>query len=219
MLFIKSLSELGLTDLALAGGKAASLGDSMSAGFLVPPGFCLTTDAYRAFVTANNLQTEILRLCKSINVSDLDSLAAVSARLRACFADGKIPPDLDAEIRSAYVRLGTIHSLSPAFPVAVRSSATAEDLPDASFAGQQDTLLNIIGEEAVLEAVRQCWASLWTGRAIVYRQREGILLEETAMAVVVQQLILADAAGVLFTANPLTGAQDEGVINASWGLG
>ena len=219
MQFIKALSKLGYTDLALAGGKAASLGELTRAGFPVPPGFCLTTDAYRAFVAANNLQPEILRLGSDASAGDPVLLETASASIRALFTAGQIPPDLASEICAAYAQLCTSHSALPTFPVAVRSSATAEDLPGASFAGQQDTFLNVTGEQAVLEAVRQCWASLWTSRAIAYRQREGIPPQDVTLAVVVQQLIPAEAAGVLFTANPLTGNRNEVVIDAAWGLG
>ncbi len=214
MPFIKSLAELGHADLALAGGKAASLGEFNRAGFPVPPGFCITTEAYRAFVEANILQEEILRLTGSMEADNPDLLDVVSDQIRSLFEAGEIPVELASEIRTAYVLLA-----NPQPSVAVRSSATAEDLPGASFAGQQDTYLNISGEEAVLTAVRQCWASLWTARAIGYRRREGILPDAVALAVVVQRLVPADAAGVLFTANPVSGARDEVVINAAWGLG
>ena len=222
MQFIKSLSELGYADLALAGGKATSLGELTDAGFPVPPGFCVTTDAYRTFVAANSLQAEIMRLSSDASAGDPILLETVSASIRTLFADGQIPPKLASEICSAYAHLSTSHSPLPTLgtsPVAVRSSATAEDLPGASFAGQQDTYLNISGEEAVLTAVRRCWASLWTSRAIAYRQREGILPQDVTLAVVVQLLIPAEAAGVLFTANPLTGDRSEIVIDAAWGLG
>ncbi len=214
MQFIKSLTELGSADLALTGGKAASLGELTRAGFPVPSGFCVTTAAYRAFVAANSLQATILRLSGSAEAGDLGLLDAASAQIRSLFEAGQIPPDLASEIRTAYRHLANPHSA-----VAVRSSATAEDLPGASFAGQQDTYLNISGETAVLAAVRQCWASLWTGRAMAYRLREGVPPETVALAVVVQHLVPAEAAGVLFTANPVSGARDEVVINAAWGLG
>jgi pyruvate,water dikinase len=214
MQFIKSLADLGRTDLALAGGKAAGLGELIGAGFPVPPGFCVTTDAYRAFVEDNGLKAEILRLSGSAGGDDPAMLESASAQIRALFEAGKIPGDLASEICTAY-----FHLANPYPAVAVRSSATAEDLPGASFAGQQDTYLNISGEEAVLAAVRQCWASLWTGRAISYRLREGIPPDVVALAVVVQRLVPAEAAGVLFTANPITGVRNEVVINAAWGLG
>ncbi|MFQ5857349.1 MAG: PEP/pyruvate-binding domain-containing protein, partial [Anaerolineae bacterium] len=221
MRYIKPFLELGPDDVALAGGKAVSLGDLTRAGFPVPPGFCVTTDAYRAFVAANDLRAEILRLSGAVKADDPESLETASAQIRALFAAGQIPDPLAAEIRRAYLQLINPQSAvrNPQSPVAVRSSATAEDLPGASFAGQQETFLNVLGAEAVLAAVQQCWASLWTARAIGYRLREGIPPEEVALAAVVQQLVPAEMAGILFTANPVTGARDEAVINAAWGLG
>jgi pyruvate,water dikinase len=130
------------------------------------------------------------------------------------FAQGSMPAEIATAIRQAYVALG-----GDDLSVAVRSSATAEDLPDLSFAGQHETYLNMRGEAMVLDAIKRCWASLWTARAIGYRARAGIAHEEVSLAVVVQELVLADAAGILFTANPLTGERDQVMINAAWGLG
>ncbi|MBC6449824.1 PEP/pyruvate-binding domain-containing protein [Actinokineospora xionganensis] len=162
-------------DLATVGGKGASLARLARAGQPVPPGFHVTTSAYRAFVAAG----------------------------------GEMPPGVASAILAAYGE----------GPVAVRSSATAEDLPDLSFAGQHDTFLNVTGPDALLDAVARCWASLWTERAVAYRAHNGVETDGVALAVVVQELVPADAAGVLFTANPLTGARGEQVINSAWGLG
>jgi phosphohistidine swiveling domain-containing protein len=182
-------------DLTTAGGKGESLGRLARAGLPVPPGFHVTTAAYRAFVAAHDLR-----------------ITGDEAEVAALFAAHPVPPQIAAAIRDAYAALG-----SPA--VAVRSSATAEDLPGASFAGQQDTFLDVRGADAVVDAVRRCWASLWTDRAVAYRQRAGIAPDEVALAVVVQELVDAEAAGVLFTADPVTGATDRMVVNATWGLG
>ncbi|MGO1048912.1 PEP/pyruvate-binding domain-containing protein [Crossiella sp. CA198] len=190
-------------DLATAGGKGESLSILVRAGIPVPPGFHISTTAYRDF-TAGPLTT-LIHAALTTEPEDAASTIA------AAFARAPFPASTAAAILSAYADLG-----SPA--VAVRSSATAEDLPGLSFAGQQDSFLNITGEEALLDAVRRCWASLWTARAIGYRARHGIT-GDLALAVVVQELVPADSAGVLFTANPVTGAQDEVVINAAWGLG
>jgi phosphohistidine swiveling domain-containing protein len=211
---VKTLSEVGPEALRLAGGKGANLGALIAAGFPVPPGFCLTTGAYRAFVSANGLQPAILRLAEGARVADGASLDSASAQIRALFAASRLPAELAAEIEAAYAALGR-----PPAAVAVRSSATAEDLPDMSFAGQHDTYLNIVGVPALLEAVKRCWASLWTARALGYRARYEVPSDELALAVVVQQMVPSEASGVLFTANPLTGKRMETVIDATLGLG
>jgi phosphohistidine swiveling domain-containing protein len=221
MLYVKPLTELSKTDLPLAGGKGANLGALLQGGFPVPLGFCVTTDAYRAFVEANQHQAVIEEICEGLHSNDLAALEAASTTIRGRFTDGKMPADIASEIRDAYADLNhTIaQSHNRSMPVAVRSSATAEDLPDMSFAGQQDTYLNIIGEEMLLEAVVDCWGSLWTARAIGYRARNGIAQDDVALAVVVQQMIPSEASGVLFTVNPLTGKRSETVIDATLGLG
>ncbi len=202
------------TDLAAAGGKGASLARLAQAGLPVPGGFHITTAAYREFVAANGLQPHILEALKEVDPLQPTTLEAASAAIYQRFTAASIPAGLAAAILPAYT------TLSAQYPaVAVRSSATAEDLPEASFAGQQETYLNVRGASALLEAVRKCWASLWTARAIAYRLRQGIAPQDVALAVVVQLLIPAEAAGVLFTANPLTGKRSEAVINAAWGLG
>ncbi len=214
MQYTQSLTELNRSDLPIAGGKGANLGALIQAGLPVPPGFCVITPAYRAFVEANKLEVEIRQILDATRMDDPAALEAASDSIRACFQRGELPPALADEIRGAYVRLQSTPG-----PVAVRSSATAEDLPDLSFAGQQDTYLNILGEPALLDAVIRCWASLWTARAIGYRARNQISHDEVALAVVVQQMVQSESAGVLFTANPLTGKRSETVIDATLGLG
>jgi pyruvate,water dikinase len=194
------------------GGKGANLARMARAGFPVPGGFLVTTTGYRAFVAANDLQAAILETVRGIDPANPQALEAASESIRARFAAGQMPADLAAAIAAAYTERG-------APPVAVRSSATAEDLPDLSFAGQQDTYLNILGTEALLDAVVRCWASLWTARAIGYRARNGIAPDDVALSVVVQEMVQSEASGVLFTANPLTGRRDEVVIDATLGLG
>ena len=210
--YIARLADLGRGDIDRAGGKGANLGELVRAGFPVPPGFVVTTNAYAAFVDANGLGPAILELAGR-PAPDPAALEATAAEIRRRFVAGTIPEPLGREIVRAYDGLGAGRA------VAVRSSATAEDLAEASFAGQQDTYLNVRGPEALLAAVRSCWASLWTGRAMAYRARQGIDPATVRLAVVVQELVDADAAGVMFTANPANGRRDEVVIGAAWGLG
>ncbi len=200
---IRALAELGRTDLAVAGGKGANLGELIRAGLPVPPGFVVTTVAYDRFVAANGLAAVIDRTL---------SEHRGGAPIREAFMAAPIPSDIEEAVLAAYQRLGL-------GPVAVRSSATAEDLPEAAFAGQQETFLNVIGREGLLDAVRRCWASLWTDRAIAYRERLRLDQRTVKLAVVVQSLVAAEYAGVMFTANPVTGARDEVVIDAGLGLG
>jgi rifampicin phosphotransferase len=200
--------------LEQVGGKGASLARLAAAGLPVPPGFHLTTAAYRSFVTENGLQEQILGTVSAAAADQPTSLEEASSKISRMFAQGSMPAEIVEAIRQAYIALG-----GDDLAVAVRSSATAEDLPELSFAGQQETYLNMHGEAMVLDAIKRCWASLWTARAIGYRARAGIAHEEVSLAVVVQELVLADAAGILFTANPLTGERDQVLINAAWGLG
>jgi phosphoenolpyruvate synthase/pyruvate phosphate dikinase len=194
------LDDVDRDDLPFAGGKGANLGALRRGGFSVPDGFVVSTDAYAAVVNAGGLETAIA-----------DGLAADDpAAIRAAFAAAPVPEAVRAAIAQAYAALG-------GGPVAVRSSATAEDLPGAAFAGQQDTVLNVVGEAAVVDAVRHCWASLWTDRAVAYRRRRGI--DDPQIAGVVQRMVDAEFAGVLFTANPVTGQRTETVVEAGAGLG
>ncbi|TMD50431.1 MAG: pyruvate, phosphate dikinase, partial [Chloroflexi bacterium] len=216
MPLVLALDDASAT-LEEVGGKGASLARMAAAGLPVPPGFHITTAAYRRFVTENGLQEQILAAVSGISAVTVDRPAALeeaSRQIGRLFENGVMPDAIAGAIRQAYAELG-----GGELPVAVRSSATAEDLPEMSFAGQQETYLNMRGEAMVLEAVKRCWASLWTARAIDYRARHGIAPQDVSLAVVVQQLVTAEAAGILFTANPLTGARDQVMINAAWGLG
>ncbi|MGO9777853.1 MAG: PEP/pyruvate-binding domain-containing protein [Terracidiphilus sp.] len=199
--------------LERVGGKGASLARMVAAGLPVPPGFHVTTEAYRRFVEENHLRDGILAAVVGAQANDPATLERASEQIQSLIAQGTMPNEIAGAIRERYSELGAD------LPVAVRSSATAEDLPDASFAGQLETYLNVRGGDAVLSAVQRCWASLWTGRAIGYRQRQGIRPEDVSIAVVVQRLVAAQVAGVAFTANPVTGARGEMMINAAWGLG
>lgn len=205
---VLDLAEIGAEMGDRVGGKAANLGELISAGVRVPPGFCVTTEAYDDVCRELDAHHDGLmeRLVADATVDD-------GERLRSLLAAAEIPEDIAEAIAHAYDRLGADT------PVAVRSSATAEDLPHASFAGQQDTYLNVLGHEAVLDAVRHCWGSLWTDRAIAYRAANGIDHRSVRLAVVVQRMVDAPASGVLFTANPLTGCLREAVVDANYGLG
>lgn len=202
---------VGLADV---GGKGASLSRLVEAGLPVPGGFHVTTRAYRSFVEANGLQDKIVAAAEAVGGGDPAAIDKTARAIRRMFARGTVDPETAAAVAKAYADLG-----GGDLPVAVRSSATAEDLPGMSFAGQQDTYLNIRGEAAVLDAVKRCWASLWTARAMDYRARNHIPPSEVSLAVVVQELVEADAAGVLFTVDPVTGASNRIVINGAWGLG
>ncbi len=198
--------------LRLAGGKGANLSKLTRAGFPVPGGFLLTTLAYQEFISANGLESRILAALPSQKDGTIETIEACSSVIRALFTGGSLPGGLVEEITRAYAGLGRP-------PVAVRSSATAEDLPETSFAGQQDTYLNVVGDDALLEAVKNCWGSLWTARAITYRLRNAVPQEGMALSVVVQVMVESQVSGVLFTANPLTGLRSETVIDATFGLG
>ena len=187
------LSTLGAQDLAVAGGKGANLGELIRAGFPVPDGFVITTDAYAAAASA-------------ASIDPTDPIAA-----RARLMEMAVPPEVATAVRDAYRALGG--------RVAVRSSATAEDLPEASFAGQQDTILDVEGEAALLDAVRRCWASLWNDRAVSYRTTQAVDERALGLAVVVQRMVPAQVAGVLFTADPITGRRRRAAIDAVRGLG
>jgi pyruvate,water dikinase len=200
--------------LETTGGKGASLARLAQAGLPVPGGFHILTSAYRKFIHTNQLQPQILAALAGVNTGQPATLETAARQIETLFARAPIPDEIAEAIAQAYNAL-----TQPATRVAVRSSATAEDLPDLSFAGQQDTYLNIQGQDAVLEAVKRCWASLWTARAIGYRIRNNIDQSAVSLAVIVQILVPADVAGILFTANPLNGRRDQMVINASWGLG
>lgn len=206
---LEQLGRPGSPGLPSVGGKAANLGVLAAAGFPVPPGFCLTTRAYQRVAAAADLD----QLLAELAGAQPDRLAELAAQIRSRLRGAPVPADIADAVTAAYADLG------PDQPVAVRSSATAEDLPFASFAGQQDTFLNVVGAQQVLAAVGRCWASLWTERAVAYRGANGIDHASVQLAVVVQQLVDPVTAGVLFTANPVTGRRGEAVIDASFGLG
>ena len=205
------LTTPGLT-LMRVGGKGLNLARLAIAGFPVPPGFIVATEAYAAFVEHAGLAGWIAAEVGTSDTGDPAALAALAEGIRRRFRSSKTPDEISERIVAAYELMGRP-------PVAVRSSATAEDLPGMSFAGQQDTFLNVIGDEALMDAVVKCWGSLWTARAIAYRKRYGIDQSNVSLAVVVQEMVQSDTSGVLFTANPLSGRRTETVIDATFGLG
>jgi len=198
----------------LVGGKGASLARLSAAGLPVPASFHITTHAYRRFVGENHLADAIVAAGGQAGADDPAAFDRAAAQIQALFTQGAMPAEVAALIEQSYLALAQDDP-----PVAVRSSATAEDLPEMSFAGQMETYLNVRGAGEVLAAVQRCWGSLWTARALGYRAQHGVPTEDISIAVVVQQLVAADVAGILFTANPVTGARDEMMINAAWGLG
>ena len=205
------LTTPGLS-LSRVGGKGLNLAKMAVAGFPVPAAFIVATEAYEGFVNSAGLAGWMAAEVETTATGDASALAALSDRLRDRLQASEIPTGLSGQIRAAYAELGRP-------PVAVRSSATAEDLPGLSFAGQQDTFLNVVSDNTLLRAVVECWSSLWTARAIAYRDRNGIDQSAVSLAVVVQEMVQSETSGVLFTANPLTGHRTETVIDATFGLG
>ena len=216
--YIKWFTEIKKEDVNIVGGKGANLGEMTSMGVDVPPGFCVTAGAYDTFMEEAGLVDAVKGYMKDLDVENVDDLQKISAKVRDTIVNGEIYGPLKEEILKVYKEFSeNIDVKDP--EVAVRSSATAEDLPDASFAGQQDTYLHIHGSEELLKHVRMCWASLWTSRAIYYREKQGYDHFNVSLSVVVQKMVNSEKSGVMFTANPITGNVGEMMINASWGLG
>ncbi|MEO8888807.1 MAG: PEP/pyruvate-binding domain-containing protein, partial [Jatrophihabitantaceae bacterium] len=212
--YVLGFDEIDRTQVAVVGGKGAHLGElSRIEGIGVPDGFCVTTEAFgRIMAEAPSIDDRLDRLMR-LNTEDRDSIRTLSAEIRRVLERVAVPVEVEAAIGTALVRLGEQKAC------AVRSSATAEDLPTASFAGQQDSYLNVVGPAAILRHVRQCWASLFTERAVTYRVRNGFDHRKVHMAVVVQKMVFAQASGVLFTADPVTSNRKITCVEASWGLG
>lgn len=204
--------EVGRGDIALVGGKGANLGEMTQAGIPVPPGFIITSQAYYMFLEESKLTARIHGLLKPLDANNSRQLQDISKKIKQLVSSAPMPPEIKNEIRKAYSELG--HGL-----VAVRSSATAEDLPEASFAGQQSTFLNIEGEDNVIQAVQNCWASLFESRAIYYRQQQGYEHLKVGIAVPVQRMVNSQTSGVMFTVEPVTSDTRKMVIEAIYGLG
>ena len=218
------LGEVGADDVALVGGKCASLGELFreltSKGVKAVDGFSTTSHAYNLLLETGGVKKRLQKLLKGLDTENLEELERTGAEARRLMLETPFPPELETAILDAYQRLGERIG-KKIYEVAVRSSATAEDLPDASFAGQQDTILNVRGEQRLLEACRQCFASLWTDRAISYRQTKGFDHFDVALSVGVQPMVRSDIAcsGVMFTLDTESGFRDVVVINGAWGLG
>lgn len=212
---IVDVNELHVEDIPIVGGKGANLGELTNAGFPVPEAFVLTTESYDYFVKSGGLMPKVAEKLEGIDRTSDDSLAEASAEIRAIFESCDIPADLKKEIISRYRLL--VPKGKVGF-VAVRSSATAEDLPDASFAGQQETYLNVADEEDLLDKIRKCWSSLFTARAIAYREKQGYAHDEVKLAVVVQRMVNSEFSGIMFTVDPNSGAKNI-VIEGGYGLG
>jgi pyruvate,water dikinase len=211
--YVLGFHEIDHTHLPLVGGKGANLGELAAVEDVrVPPGFCVTTEAYRAVVEADASIAALMDGLSGLRAGDRAEIAETAARLRAAVEKLPVPEVIEREILRHLGELGDV-------PCAVRSSATAEDLPSSSFAGQQDTYLNVRGPEAVLDGVRRCWASLFTDRAVAYRIRGGFGHRSVRVAVVVQRMVFPDAAGIMFTADPVTGNRRVVSIDAGFGLG
>ncbi|GAA3773428.1 phosphoenolpyruvate synthase [Streptomyces coacervatus] len=212
--YVLDLQEVDETQVAVVGGKGAHLaGLSRIEGIRVPGGFCVTTDAFRRIMAeAPSIDDQLDRLSR-LDPDDREAIRTLSAEIRRTIERTAVPGDLAAAITRALARLGEQAAC------AVRSSATAEDLPTASFAGQQDTYLNVVGATAILQHVSRCWASLFTERAVIYRRRNGIDHRTVHMAVVVQQMVFPHASGILFTADPVTGNRTVATVDAGFGLG
>ena len=216
--YIKWFDEIGKGDVGIVGGKGANLGELTSFGLPVPPGFCVTATGYTKFIKYAELDEVVKLLMEAVDVEDVDELTNASKEIQTKIKEKEFDPELKEEILSAYREFSeNIGVKDP--EVAVRSSATAEDLPDASFAGQQDTYLHISGEEELLNHIRDCFASLWTSRAIYYREKQNYDHFDVALSVVIQKMVNSEKSGVMFTANPINNSSDEMMINASYGLG
>ncbi len=212
--YVLGFHEIDQTQVAVVGGKGAHLGElARIAGVRVPTGFCVTTDVLRGIMAEAPSIDDLLDRLSQLSADDQESIGRLSAEVRSAIEAATMPPDVAAAITGAVDRLGERAAY------AVRSSATAEDLPTASFAGQQDTFLNIVGTTAILEHVSRCWASLFTERAVTYRLRSGIGHWQVQMAVLVQRMVFPDVAGILFTADPVTGNRKVASVEASFGLG
>ncbi|WP_202318379.1 pyruvate, water dikinase [Archaeoglobus neptunius] len=210
------LADVDKNDIPLVGGKGANLGELLRAEIPVPDGFVVDARTFREFIEKTGISEKIYSLLENLDVEDTEKLDAVSKEIREIIENAKMPEEIEKEIREAYRKL--CEEEGEEVYVAVRSSATAEDLPDASFAGQQDTYLNVVGEDNVVKKVKECWGSLFTPRAIYYRVQKGFRHEDVSIAVVVQKMINSEKSGVMFTSHPVTG-EKLCIIEAVFGLG
>jgi len=214
--YISWFADIGLKDRPKVGGKGGSLGELHRAGINVPPGFVVRTEAFEDFIEELERRSPLRARVAGLVAEDLEGMRAVSRELRTRIEDAPLPADLEQHVRDAYGRLS---ELGTARAVAVRSSATTEDSADASFAGLQDTYLWVMQTDSVLRRIRSCWASLYSLESLSYRRRYGIAESMVAMAVVVQTMVDARTAGVMFTRSPISGDRSVITIEAAWGLG
>lgn len=205
--------EIEKAHLPLVGGKGANLGEMFNAGFPVPPGFCITTEAYRTFLQASSEMEEMLSRLDRLKADQLQEISNIGKLIRHHIESITMPEEIKTAIIDGWKKSGE------EWAYAVRSSATAEDLPSASFAGQQDTYLNVIGADQILQAVKKCWASLFTDRAIIYRMQNGFVHRSVFLSVVVQRMVFPQVSGIMFTADPVTGNRKIISIDASYGIG
>lgn len=212
--------ELRKEDVPLVGGKCANLGEMINAGIPVPPGFAVSAYAYKRFIEETGIKDKIYEIIRETitDKSNPKLYEEASKKIRKLIEETPMPKDIEEDIRKAYRELCKRLKMK-IVPVAVRSSATAEDLPDASFAGQQETYLNVWGEDEVIDKVKKCWSSLFTPRAIFYREQKGFAHEKVLISVAVQKMVNSRSAGVMFTLHPVTGDRTKIVIEGSWGLG
>lgn len=216
-MYVKKFEDISKNDIGIAGGKGANLGELTQAGIPVPPGFVVTAETYQKFMEATGIFQTVMDILSKTDINDTKELQAAADEIKNIIKSAPMPEDISTYIIEAYNALSQTIGVDEA-DVAIRSSATAEDLPDASFAGQQDTFLHVKGTDDVIEYVRQCWASLFEARAIFYREENDFDHSKVLIAVVVQQMVDADKAGVMFTVNPSTG-ENIALIEGSWGLG
>lgn len=214
--FVYWFKDIHKDDITLVGGKGANLGEMYNLGIPVPPGFIISSEAYFYFLSFNNLIDEIKEYVSDVDKNDPQSYSLASQKIQKLIVESPIPKEISLEVINAYLKLGGIFKNAL---VAVRSSATAEDLPDASFAGQQSTFLNVRGEVELMEKVRECWASLFEPRAIFYREHKGFDHFKVGLAIPVQKMVQSVASGVIFTCDPVTGEKNRLVIEAIYGLG
>jgi len=216
-MYVKKFEELSKSDIGIAGGKGANLGELTQAGIPVPPGFVVTAQAYEYFMDEAGINDKVMGILEEIDINDTKALQAAAEEIKKIIIESPIPDDLIMFIKEYYNELCQRVNEDDT-DVAIRSSATAEDLPEASFAGQQDTFLHVSGDDEVIEYIRKCWASLFEARAIFYREENNFEHSKVYIAVVVQKMAIADKAGVMFTVNPSTG-EEIALIEGSWGLG
>ena len=216
-MYVQKFEDLNKSDIGIAGGKGANLGELTQAGIPVPPGFVVTAETYEKFMEDSGINDKVLDILDQIDINNTKALQAAAEEIKSIIIETPIPDDMVMFIKEAYnhlcQRVGEDDT-----DVAIRSSATAEDLPEASFAGQQDTFLHVSGDEEVIDYIRKCWASLFEARAIFYREENNFEHSKVLIAVVVQKMAIADKAGVMFTVNPSTG-EEIALIEGSWGLG